>query len=103
MSQIHVGDIGLVIRVTIEDDGSVVDVSSATTKDFYLKRPDGSLLGPLATTFTTDGTDGQIEYATVSGDLSLAGLYDVQVIIVIVAQTNKSEVGHFTVRENIIP
>ncbi len=101
MSDIHEGDIGTVIRATIKDDGVIVDVSAATTKDFYFKKPDGTESGPHTMTFTTDGIDGQVEYATVSEDLDQAGQWDVQAHIIVGSTDNLSSVGHFEVKPNI--
>ena len=51
-----------IFRVTIkDDDDSVVDVSSANAKTVEFKNPDGTTSSETAS-FTTDGTDGKIEY-----------------------------------------
>jgi hypothetical protein len=99
---IHVGDVGTVITVTIyEDDGTTaIDVSTASTKTIYFKKPDGTKLAATAS-FTTDGTDGKIYYTTVTGDISVAGTYQVQGYVIIGTAKYYSTVGTFTVRKNI--
>ena len=43
-SQIHEDDIGTKFLVTVTDDGSAVDISSATSLVIYIKKPDGTTL-----------------------------------------------------------
>lgn len=95
-SKIHVGDIGTVFRLTITEDGAAVDVSLATTKQIKFLAPNGTLLTKTAT-FTTDGTDGQIEYATVADDLSLPGKWQIQAHVAISGWDGHSEALTFTV------
>lgn len=73
-STLRVGHIGAVIRRTILSNitGSALDVSTATAKTLKIERPDGTVLSKTAS-FTTDGTDGQLEYSTISGDLDQPG------------------------------
>lgn len=81
--EFHVGDVGteVVIQVVEWDEGEgeyvPVNVSAATAKTVYLTKPDGTVLTKTAA-FDTTGTDGKIKYATVSGDLSVAGTWKVQ-------------------------
>ena len=70
---VRVGDIGTKIISTIKDqDGIAIDISSATTKEFTFEKPDGSTTNK-AGSFTTDGTDGKLQYVFQSGDLNLQG------------------------------
>lgn len=77
---IRKGDIGTVIRCTVKEAGSALDLSGATTKQIKIQKPDGTILTKTAA-FTTDGTDGQIQYTTISGDADLIGRYEIQVVI----------------------
>jgi hypothetical protein len=61
MSTFRLGDIGTTIRVTIQEGGSAVDVSGATTKQIYLRKPNTGDTYTKTAIFTTDGTNGQIE------------------------------------------
>ena len=70
MADFRDGDFGRTIRLTIKDqDGSAVDVSAATTKQIILK-PKGGTGAAKTAAFYTDGTDGKVQYALVSGDLN---------------------------------
>ena len=100
MGEIHLDDIGTRFEVTIKDDGVVVDISSATTKEIIFKKPDGNTLTKNAD-FVNDGTDGKIDYSTVSGDLNLVGIWNIQAKVVLAGGTWSSEVQEFQVFENL--
>ena len=76
-SQIQEGDIGTKLLVTITDNDAIVNISSATSLSIFIKKPDGSILTRTGTR-QTDGTDGKMYYATVSGDIDTAGSYKLQ-------------------------
>jgi len=99
---IHVGDVGTVFELTItEQDGTVVDVSSVATKTIYFKKPNSAKIAATAS-FTTNGTDGKIKYASQTNDIDMAGLWKIQGYVEF-ASGDKfySEVVSFTVRANI--
>jgi hypothetical protein len=91
-----VGQIGFRIILQLQDRDpltgykSAADVSSATTKEIDLKRPDGTskTYTDADVTFTGspiglgDGTDGYIEATTVAGDFNQSGIYEVAGYIV---------------------
>jgi hypothetical protein len=78
-----VEDVGTILRFTIKDqDGVVVDISSATTLQVKIKTADGTQVTGTAS-FTTDGTDGKMEYATVGGDFGINGPAEAQPYVVI--------------------
>lgn len=98
----QVGDVGTVIRLTIEDGGSAVDVSSASTKQIILLSPtQGATALTKTASFTTDGTDGRIEYATVAGDIDVPGWWKVQAKVVLSSGTWSSTPVRFRVRSNL--
>ncbi len=81
--EIHVGDIGTVFERTVKDqDGNVVDVSTATTKDFIYTKSDGSKV-TKDTEFTNDGSDGKLRYVTIADDLDIEGDWKLQVHVVL--------------------
>lgn len=106
VEQAHVNDIGTVFRVTIYDTTStggstVADVSDTTTRTLFFGRPNGTTFARSAV-FTTDGTDGKIEYTTVDGDLDMAGTWSIQAYVVSSGGSWNSTVGNFRVFENLI-
>ena len=105
IEELHVGDIGTVIRATVNDTDSagavsVFNVSGALTKDLIFRKPDGTKLTKNAS-FYTDGTDGKLQYTTISGDLDTAGSWNIQAYIVMPSGTWYSSVGSFKVYENL--
>lgn len=98
--EIHVGDIGTQLIVTVKDGTSVVDISSATVKYLTLKKPDGTSL-QKDTSFVTDGTDGKMSYTTVSGDLSVCGSWKMQGNIEISGNQFKTDIKTFKVYRNL--
>ena len=101
-NNIHVGDVGTVFKVRIVDDATrtALEIGDATTKELHFKLPDGTdMVRPAL--FTTDGTDGYIQYATVAGDLTLKGHWSVQGYVVTPTFVNSSDIGHFYVKGNI--
>lgn len=98
--EIHVGDVGTLLEVTVTDDGAAVDISSATTKEFKFKKTDRSTLTKAAT-FVTNGTDGKLQYTTAGGDLDMAGSWGLQVHVVLPSGEWHSDIQPFTVHPNV--
>ena len=53
-----------------------MDLSAAAVKKLRFVTPDKQVLEKTAS-FTTNGSDGQIQYITQTGDLSVAGIWTV--------------------------
>lgn len=98
--EVRVADIGTVFRATVQDGGTEVDVSAATLRRLIFRKPNGTLLTKTAT-LTTDGTDGQIEYATVTGDLDTPGRWMVQGYVEIGSGRWHTDISQFTVHKNL--
>lgn len=92
--------IGVKIELTIKEDGSALNISSASKKDIILKKPDGTTSTKTGV-FATDGTDGKIKYLTVSGDLDIDGRWGVQGDLVVGTFTGKTAKGYFDVANNL--
>ena len=100
VDEIHVNDIGTVLVSTIKDGTSIVDISGDTIKQIILGKPDGTSLTKSGV-FTTDGTDGKLQYTTVSGDLNLKGVWKIQGFIITSGGSWGSSTGLFEVHSNI--
>ena len=105
VTNLHKNDIGTIIRVTVSEKDcdcilQILDISGATTREFKLKKPSGATVTKSAT-FTTDGTDGQIEYVTVDGDLDEVGEWKLQVYLVLPSGSWRSNIGSFRVDGNL--
>lgn len=80
-NEIHVDDVGTNYVVTIKDENdTVVDISGAITRNMIFKKPNGVLL-TVPGVLVTDGTDGQLKYTFVSGDLNKYGWWSMQAFI----------------------
>jgi hypothetical protein len=100
-AEIHVGDVGTVFEATVVDeDGVAVDVSTATTKQIVLMSPADTELARAAT-FSTDGTDGKLYYVSTALDLTVAGLWERQVYVVMPSGTWHSDISTFVVHGNL--
>ena len=78
--RIHKGDVGTLFRFrTVDGDGNVVDISSATEIKFrFEKSGRDPVVFEVTGEFATDGSDGIIQYKTVSGDIDVEGYWRVQ-------------------------
>jgi hypothetical protein len=79
-NEIHLGDIGTIFDVTVMDGTTAVNISTATVKQFILKKPDGSSVTKTAS-FKVLGADGVLTYTTLANDLDQAGTWSLQVYI----------------------
>jgi hypothetical protein len=78
---IKIGDIGTLIRITIKDQaGVVINLSNASEKVIKFRSPE-QVTYEKTSAFTTDGSDGKIEYELVAGDIIVAGEWRVQCTI----------------------
>lgn len=100
--EVHVGDRGTVFRVTVLEQGQTLDVSTSTNRTLYFRKPVSDTVLSVPAVFTTDGTDGNIEYVIQSGDLDEAGCWRVQAVLTFPGDALWSgEVGDFMVYPNL--
>jgi len=100
-SEIHVGDIGTIFRITIKDGDAIVDVSNVDSKIIYLQKPDASTLAKTASLYT-DGTDGIIQYVSEAGDLDQAGTWQIQAKIDFGTDVFNTNIEKFKVLRNLV-
>lgn len=82
LTQVQEDFIGLIFRATVKDEnGDAIDLSGASTKELHFEAPSGAGK-EMTAAFYTDGTDGVIQYTTVSGDLDEDGTWSVQAYVV---------------------
>ena len=102
--EIHVGDIGTVLELTLKETVNgvsvAVDISAATVKDITLERPDETTV-VRAGVFDTDGTDGVLTFTTIAGDLSLYGCYNLQVYLELAGWDGYSNIVEIEAHKNI--
>jgi len=93
-------DIGTVFQILIYKNGAARPIDAGTGLTIYFRKPDASILEKTAT-FTTDGTDGKMQYTTVAGDLDQSGLWGIQGKYTIGGSTWRTDWGDFPVDEII--
>lgn len=99
-NEVHVDDIGTVFVVTLMDGDAVVDINGATTKSLKFGKPDQTSITKTAA-FTTDGTDGKLQYTTLANDLDAMGQWQIQAYVVLPTGTWHSDIGEFAVYDNL--
>lgn len=78
MDTVRVGDVGVVIRLTVTEDGAVKDLSAATSKSLVFTKPSGAQTTKNAS-FTLTGADGRLQYTTTAAsDLNEVGRWRVR-------------------------
>lgn len=100
-SQIHVGDVGTQLIVTVYDDGEIVDISGASSLVIIFKKPDGTVDTKFASLYT-DGLDGKMVYTVINEDFFDApGNYKIQGKVIIAGGTYYTSTGTFKVHCNL--
>lgn len=66
-----------IISEILDEAGNVRDISGATVKKQFIKKPDGVVL-EVSSSFSVGGADGRIQYTSVLGDIDISGTYFVQ-------------------------
>jgi len=87
--EIHEGDVGTKLRVLVQRDGVVFNVSVAngnTVKTIKLRDKDGTVKVKTASYGDEpgdagDGTDGILQYTTLDSDLDSSGPWDIQAYV----------------------
>ena len=78
LEEIRYGDIGTIFRGTFYDEaGAIQSISDATSKYMIFRKPGGTVVWKTGS-FFTDGSDGKLQYTTVSGDLNEVGKWQLQ-------------------------
>lgn len=98
--EIHMNDIGVEFKCTVQDCDDAVNISGATTKQLIYQKPNGSLLTKDAS-FYTDGSDGILTYTTVSGDLNACGMWALQGFVIMSTGEYHSDIKSFKVHRNL--
>lgn len=101
-AEIRVGDIGTPFRATVKDQaGVVVDISAASVKQLYFKKPDDTVSTQTAA-FVTTGVDGQMQFVSVAGFLDQEGNWECQGHVTLPGGEWKTDIHTFTVHPNLV-
>jgi len=97
---LHIGDAGTKIIIVVEEDGSPLDISLASEKVFRFTTGSGTALLKNAS-FVTDGSDGELEYTFLTGELSIPGMWYLQAKVVMPTGTWYTSIVSFMVEPNL--
>lgn len=100
MNEFGKGDIGNTLILTVLEDDIAKDISNATVKEYFIKRPN-EIIVKVTAIFNTNGSDGKLKYVFIANDLDFIGLYEVQVSLVTPLWTGKSSSYFFIVRDTL--
>jgi hypothetical protein len=104
VAPIVVDDFGTIFRITVQeciaDVLTPVDISGATALSFVFKKPDATTITTVPV-YTTDGTDGQIQYVTLAGNIDQAGVWCLQAEVVLPTGTYRTSVVKFDVEAKL--
>jgi len=87
--------------VTVTEGGAAKNISSATVKYIYLRKPDGSVMVKTAE-FTTNGADGKIEYRCAASDLDMPRKWRIQGYVELGTDVWPTDGEFFEVDENLV-
>ncbi len=80
LENISVGDFGITYTLTLKDStGTVQDISSYTTRKVHFTSENKIKTFTRTATFTTDGTNGKLDFNFADGNLDQAGVWKGQV------------------------
>ena len=76
-----VGDYGFAIVLTLTDSaGTAVNISTATTKSYNVRKPSGTI-STVTATFVSDGSDGKLTWTVPDAFLTAAGEYQIEAYV----------------------
>ena len=76
-----VGDYGFAIVLTLTDaTGTAVNISTATTKSYNIRKPDQTV-STVTATFVSDGSEGKLTWTVTTGFFTLAGEYQIEAYV----------------------
>lgn len=75
---IHIGQTVIFRFQAKDEDGTVLDISSAFALEIFFRDPCGLAITKTATITNAPGTDGRYQYKTLTADLNLEGAWKAQ-------------------------
>jgi len=101
--EIRVGQVGFTFIITFKNavTGAVINVSTASTKKITFRKASGTAMTKTAS-FTTDGSDGKIQWTTtLEAELSESGDWTMQGKVVMAGATYRTSMIIFRVAANL--
>lgn len=72
------------VEIDMNGAKQVVNLSPVATKDFYFTKPDGTIVGPEAGSFISNGADGWLRFVNSAGHVELdqSGHWTMEILVV---------------------
>jgi hypothetical protein len=101
--EIHIGDHTTYIITVKDENGGIVDISTATTIEMILDHKHHSKAPVTKTaTLTTDGTDGKMQWKDDGTTVDTSGTWRIQGRVVMLdGSTYKTDISSFVAYRNI--
>lgn len=92
-------DIGLrlIIQFVLSDEITPRNISLSTTMEILVQKPSESTFTAKTATFTTDGTDGKIEYPWAATDIDEVGHYKARGHAIEPGKNYQTDIAEFVV------
>lgn len=100
INEIHVGDIGTIFNLTINDENSTIVNLSGADVSLIFRKPDNNLLTKIPTLINS-GIGGQITYVVIEGDLDLHGIWGLQAYVDYGGSGWYTDINEFKVYRNL--
>jgi len=97
---IHVDDYGWIGKLTLQQDGTALDISSYTTLQYILKDP-SKVTSTKVAAFDSDGTDGILKYTIAAADIDEVGNWYVQARVSKIGAVLTSDWHQFQVQDRL--
>jgi hypothetical protein len=90
---VHVGDVGVLIELAVQEDGQDLDLATATNPEIRLRDPNGATTTHAAVVVAPN----RVRYATDDGDLARPGAWQVRAHFTLGAWTGHTSALSMTV------
>lgn len=96
MPTLQRNDEGTVIRITVKEGSTAVDISGATTMQMKFRKP-SDVTVTKTPVFNTDGVDGIMKYVVEAGVMDEVGIWEVQPFVALNGWKGRGAVNTFEV------
>lgn len=102
-NEIHKGDVGTTITITIYEGSTTVDISAAntTTSRVFLLKDSNNNIQTLTASFVGSGTAGGLVFTSTASTFATDGAFELQAVITLGANVFHTDIHKFTVYPNI--
>ena len=100
-AEVHIGDWGTELRLTLKDGSDVVSLVGATYQRVRISDPDENVIIRDLVIRNPPGTDGKVKYVFQDGELDVEGQWEYQAKVLYSGGFWQSDILNFTVYVNL--